>query len=395
MSSNNRPPLAGITVLDLTRLLPGPLASLHLADLGATVIKIEDLGAGDYARELGAPVGHNAGLFLLLNRNKQSIRLNLKHPQGVALFLQLAAQADVILESFRPGVVEKLGINYATVRAHNPKIVYAAITGYGQNGPWCERAGHDMNFCAVTGVLGQSGGQGLPPQLGNFQIGDIVGGALSAVMGVLAALFDAARTGQGRYVDVAMADCTAAHAILPLAHYLAHGHSASRGEDFLTGALACYHIYATADAGYLAVAALEEKFWQRFCHTLGEPAWCAWHGLVEQAPVIAAVQARLQQAPLAYWTALFAEVDCCVTPVLTLEEALHHPQLRARELFVSVKQPHDGTITAAAFPVKLSDYQFTVSRPAPQAGEHTEAYLRAQGYSASELAAWQADGVIA
>jgi alpha-methylacyl-CoA racemase len=221
-------PLAGLRVLDLTRLLPGPVATMHLADLGAEVIKIEDTGPGDYARAMGpgekavSGTGGNSGdsvFFRLVNRNKKSLRLDLKQAAGVAAFLRLAKDADVIFESFRPGVVDKLGIGYAAVKAINPRVVYCAITGYGQTGPWAELAGHDINYLATSGLLEQighhDGQQSGPPAIPNLQVGDLLGGALTPLLGVLAAVIGAKATGQGSHVDVAMTDAVLAHNIFP------------------------------------------------------------------------------------------------------------------------------------------------------------------------------------
>jgi len=229
-------PLAGIRILDLTRLLPGPMCGLHLADMGADVIKIEDPGAGDYSRHRKA--GDKAGLapiFDQINRNKRSLKLDLKQAEGVQAFMDLVAQSHVVIEGFRPGVMTRL-----RVRAHNPGIVFCAISGYGQDGPLRDVAGHDINYCGYAGVLHQSGSRGGPPAIPNLQIADLLGGALSAAMGILAALVDAQRSGEGRYVDVAMTDCTLAHNVVPFARAKLDGEARPRGQDALNGGLPCY-----------------------------------------------------------------------------------------------------------------------------------------------------------
>jgi crotonobetainyl-CoA:carnitine CoA-transferase CaiB-like acyl-CoA transferase len=223
-----RPAPAGIRVLDLTRLLPGPVATLHLADLGAEVIKIEDPQIGDYARTLGTGSGEDSAYFRMINRNKQGMVLDLKKPEAVEVFLRLAATADVIVESFRPGVVDKLGIGYQAVRALNPKITYCSISGYGQDGPYKDLAGHDINYLGYAGVLEQIGLEGSQPAIPNFQIADLLGGALTGVMGILAAVVEAQRTGQGRYVDVAMTDSVLAHTYFAMLRLNDAGHSAPR-----------------------------------------------------------------------------------------------------------------------------------------------------------------------
>ncbi len=384
-------PLAGVRVLDLTRLLPGPMATLHLADLGADVIKIEDTGAGDYGRTLGPMDGDTSHLFALVNRNKRSLRLDLKQAAGVELFLRLACDADIVLESFRPGVVDKLGVGYAAVSAINPRVVYCSITGYGQNGPYRDRAGHDINFLGYAGVLDQIGIANGAPALPNFQIGDLLGGALSALVAVLAALLDARGTGKGRYIDVAMADGVLAHAVIPMLAVLAHGRAAPRGDDLLSGGVPCYGIYATADGRHLAVGALEPKFWARLCEITGR-ADLVPHGLAtgaEGARARAELQAVFSRHSLAHWTEVFDQADCCVTPILRLEESLANEQFRARHMVVN-----KAGARQLAPPFHMSDFDFDTSHPAPAAGEHSDAILREAGYSAEQIAGLRARQII-
>jgi crotonobetainyl-CoA:carnitine CoA-transferase CaiB-like acyl-CoA transferase len=268
-------PLAGLRVLDLTRLLPGAACTLHLADLGADVIKIEDTREGDYARRLGlsadAPPGSTSPCYRMINRNKRSLALDLKAAGGRDAFLRLARDADAIVEGFRPGVVDKLGIGYPLVSELNPGIVYCALTGYGQTGPYRNRAGHDINYLGYAGVLDQTGGAHGPPVLSNLQVADLLGGAAGAAVGILAALYDAQRTGRGRYVDVAMTDGALAHNMFAMHALESTGRAPARGEDLLTGGVPCYGVYATQDGRYLAVGALEAKFWRALCETLERP----------------------------------------------------------------------------------------------------------------------------
>jgi len=386
-------PLAGIRILDLTRLLPGPVCTLHLADLGAEVIKIEDTGAGDYARTLGlgAAPGEDSFFFRVVNRNKRSLRLDLKQAAGKEIFLRLARTADVIVESFRPGVVDKLGIGYESVKAINPKIVYCAITGYGQDGPWRDRAGHDINYIATAGVLDQIGTAEGPPAIPNVQIGDLLGGTLTATTGILAALLGAKTTGQGRYVDVAMTDATFAHAYTGLLSVLARGATLPRGTDDLNGGLPGYGLYRTQDGRYLAVGALEPKFWQIFCDAIGKPELKP-HGLARDAD---GTQARAEldtlfaSQPLSHWAALFDTVDCGVTPVLTFEEAMAHPQLQARGML-----PEANGLKQFAPPFKLSGHDLTVRSDAPKVGADATAILREAGYSAAEIDRLRTSAVI-
>jgi alpha-methylacyl-CoA racemase len=243
---------------------------MHLGDLGADVIKIEDTGSGDYARTAGAVHGKTS-YFELVNRNKRSLTLDLKQAAGVAAFMRLAASADVIVEGFRPGVVDKLGIGYQAVAAINPRIVYCAITGYGQDGPYRDRAGHDLNYLAYSGLLDQIGIAGSAPAIPNFQIGDLLGGSLSALIGLLAGVVDARASGRGRYVDVSMTDAVFAHTLFPLLAVLDRGRAQPRGADLLSGGMPSYGVYATSDGRHLAVSAMEPKFWQTLCDTLDRP----------------------------------------------------------------------------------------------------------------------------
>lgn len=389
--SGRKPPLDGVRVLDLTRLLPGPLATQHLADQGAEVIKVEDTGAGDYARSMGAMVGDSSFFYQIVNRNKRSLRLDLKHPQGHDILLRLVDTADMLFEGFRPGVMEKLGLGYAALAARNPRLVYCSISGYGQTGPYALRAGHDINYIGYAGVLDQIGVAGGAPAIPNLQIGDLLGGSMSAVAGAMFALFDAQRTGQGRHVDIAMTDAALAHAIFPMVEVLAHGGVRPRGEDFLTGGLACYGVYETAEGRYMAVGALEEKFWHLVCDTLRRPDLKPHHlASGEQAAFVRAeLAAVFRSRAQAHWVAIFDRVDCCVTPVLRLEEALVDPQVVAREMVIEV----DG-VRQFAPPVRLSHSERGPSAPAPAAGADTDALLAELGFDAAEVDALRRDRVV-
>lgn len=372
-------PLNGVRILDLSRLLPGPVASLHLADLGADVIKIEDTGAGDYARTMGEGADGTSWFFRAVNRNKRGLRLDLKQPEGREVLLRLVASADILIESFRPGVLDRLGVGYEILRARNPALVYCAITGYGQDGPWALRAGHDLNYIAQAGVLEQTGTADGPPAIPALQIGDLLGGAMSAVAAILAALHQARATGQGSFVDVAMAESVLAHNLFPLFSHAA-GAAPARGADLLTGGHANYAVYRTADDRYLAVAALEEKFWQLFCDAVGKAAWKSRYAETADPALQREVASVIGQRPLSDWASLFDVVDCCVTPVLTLAEALDHPQFRARGMAV----PADG-MTQLAPPFRISGWSFAVERTAPEAGAHSDEVLASIGYSADDI----------
>lgn len=399
-------PLHAVRVLDLTRLLPGPLATMHLADLGADVIKIEDTGAGDYARTMGSARAGGASLFDMVNRNKRGLRLDLKQPAGRDVFMRLARDADVIVEGFRPGVVDKLGIGYEAVRALNPRIVYCAISGYGQTGPLRDVAGHDINYIGYAGVGEQIGRAGDAPAVPNFQIADLLGGSMSAVMGILAGVVDARATGAGRYVDVSMTDAVLAHAIFPLLGSIEHGvdprqgggprGAPPRGTSMLSGGLPCYNVYATQDGRYMAVGALERKFWETLCDALDVPELKAQHLVYGEAarPVKERLAAIFASQTQAHWTARLANVDCCVTPMLTIDEALAHPLFAARQMVVRTPHPDGGESVQFAPPVKFSDFTFAVERGAPQPGEHGDEILAAAGYTSAEIVRLRAANVI-
>ncbi|MDX3986089.1 MAG: CaiB/BaiF CoA-transferase family protein [Achromobacter sp.] len=387
MDTPNTAPLAGIKVLDLSRLLPGPLGAQYLADLGADVIKIEDTQAGDYAPP---------ALRAVCNRNKRGLRLDLKHPEGQAALARLARDADVVVESFRPGVTARLKADYATLSRDNPRLVYCSITGYGQDGPLCDDAGHDLNYAAFAGVADQMGCGPDQPALSNLPVADILGGSLTAVMGILAALVDAQRTGRGRYVDIAIADGLLAAVVVPLATLNAQGATRPAGGDTLSGALACYGQYRTQDGRYLAVAALEPKFWDTLCRRLERPDLLAWHrdeDARRQAWVRSELQQRFGSQPLAHWLHLLDGADCCVAPVLKLAESLAHPHYAARGMVHAARHPEYGAGAQVASPVKMSDFQFAIRRQAPLPGEHTHQILRDAGYDDAAIASLSTRGI--
>jgi crotonobetainyl-CoA:carnitine CoA-transferase CaiB-like acyl-CoA transferase len=385
------PPLAGLRVLDLTRLLPGPAATLHLADLGAEVVKIEDPGAGDYVRQMGPMQGEASWLFRLLNRNKRNLRLDLKQPQGVDVLLRLAQDADLLVESFRPGVMARLGLPYEVLATRNPRLVVCSITGYGQDGPRALRAGHDINYIGDAGILDQIGAVGGPAALPNFPIGDLLGGTLMAVAAILAALYDVRRGSPGRHVDVSIADALLAHDYFPLLGVLASGRAPARGADAFSGARPCYRVYETADGRHMAMGALERKFWERFCEAVGRPDLKPLHTAAGAAAqrVHAELEALFRSRSRDEWVALLEPVDCCVTPVLALEESLRDPHFLARGMVVE----EDGAARPAT-PFRMSNFQPGPARPAVAAGTDSEAILREAGYPPEAIARLREQGVI-
>lgn len=322
------PLLSGLRVLDLTRNLPGPFATRLLADLGATIVKVEP-PEGDPARPLAA-------LFEALNHGKECRTVDFRSGADLDRLRAWVQEADVLLDSFRPGVLQGLGLDAATLHALNPRLVMASITGYGQHGPWAQKAGHDLNFMALSGVLDQMRAPTGELALSNVQWGDLAGGSAMACIAVLAAVFEMQRTGQGRHLDVSMVHGLHAQLVMPkatgamLAPLL--GRRPGAGEDLLNGVLPCYNLYATQDRRHLAVGALEFKFWKAACEVFDRPDWVQRHWQRGQLPGssdCAALRAEVAQLvasqPLAVWSERFAQRDACVTPVLTLEEAQAHP----------------------------------------------------------------------
>ncbi len=342
-------PLAGITVLDLTRLLPGPMATLHLADMGAKVIKIEDKGVGDYARTMSHVRNELSQLFIAVNRGKEILHLDLKDKTDHGRFLSMVESADVVVESFRPGVMDRLGLGWGVLKACNPHLVMCAISGYGQTGPLSLTAGHDINYVGYAGMLAQNSGKDGRPVLPNLQVGDLLGGSQSAVQGILAALLAVKMGGPGRFVDVSMTDAVFAHNVMPLLAFNYYGKTADPAKDFLTGGVPCYNVYRTQDDRYMAVGALELKFWEACCDVIGLPELKTRHWSLGQAiggedamQVKAMLDdvfaTRTQQA----WAAAFENADCCVSPVLSTEEAIQHPQFIARQLTSSAHHATEG-----------------------------------------------------
>ncbi len=397
-------PLAGVRVLDLSRLLPGGFCSLLLADYGADVLKVEDMGMGDYIRWSppyveGAAQSARSALFLALNRNKRSIRIDLKQEAGREVLLALVREHDVVLESFRPGVLDRLGVGFDALRAANPAVVLCSITGYGQDGPLRDRAGHDMNYLALTGLLGLTGSAGGPPVQAAGQIADLGGGALMAAFGILAALREAERTGEGQVVDVAMADGALSWLALVAARVLNEdgAQPPARGLLELAGGLACYRPYACAGGGWVAMGALEPKFWAAWCRGAGREDLIGEQFAAPGSAGHAAVEAVFAARTRGEWEAFAAEHECCLEPVLDLDEALSSEQVRARGMVTGLSQPGaERPVSLLGAPVKLSRTPADCDRlPGPELGEHTEAVLRAAGFSGERIGQLMAAGAVA
>ena len=392
--------LSDIRVLDLSRLLPGGFCSLMLADFGAEVLKVEDTGMGDYIRwsppfHEGAEESAKSALFLALNRGKRSIRLNLKEEAGREVLLRLVREYDVLLESFRPGVMERLGVGYERLREENPRLVYCALTGYGQDGPYTERSGHDMNYLGLNGLLGLTGEADGSPVQPAGQIADLGGGSLMAAFGILAALRERERSGQGQLVDVSMFDGSLSWLALVAARYLADGVPPGRGELELAGGLICYRPYACRD-GWVTLGALEPKFWQAWCRGVGREDLVDNQFEGPGSEAHAEVERIFLERTREEWHAFASAHDCCLEPVLGLDEALESELVRAREMVLKLDQPGAGAeVRLLGVPVKLSRTPGAPAGPGPALGEHTQEVLASLGYSEDESATLLESGAAA
>ncbi|MGH8539134.1 MAG: CaiB/BaiF CoA transferase family protein, partial [Stenotrophobium sp.] len=359
--------LSGVRVLDLSRLLPGPFCTLYLAQLGAEVIKIEEPQGGDYARTM------SPDLFALVNRGKKSVTLDLRKTEDVKQLHRLVETAEVLIESFRPGVMDKLGCGYETLKKINPKLVYAALTGYGQTGPYRDRAGHDMNYLGYAGVLDQNGPANGAPTQSNLQIADLAGGALTCAIGILAAVIGARASGEGAFVDVGMMDGSLALQVLSFAAIRALGRSQPRGQDMLSGALPNYSHYECADGKYIALGALEFKFWSNFCLAVNRPDLIkkplspGKGGEATRAEVVAIFKSKTRDE----WEVLLIAHDACASAILTPDEVLDNVQVRARGLVQNLNGK-----PAPAMPIQFPGITLAEAAPAPKLGADTAAVLK-------------------
>ena len=388
--------LSGVKVLDLTRLLPGPYCTLLMADYGADVIKIEEPGNGDYIRWRTPAVEGIGARHLTVNRNKKSVVLNLKTEEGQQIFKQLAADADVIIESFRPGVMQRLGLGYEDIVQVNERIVYCSLTGYGQTGPYRHLPGHDINYIGYSGILGLIGEKNGKPVVPGVQIADIGGGSLMALAGICMALFHRDRTGEGQYIDVSMMDGAITWLYAAMSDYFVSGKVPERGETRLDGQFAFYNVYETKDGKYMTVGATELKFWKRLCELIGKEEWIALH----EGPANVQEQLKQDLAKLfkmhdqQHWSNLLAQEETCVGPVYEIEDMFSDPHIAERDMFQEMQHPVAGTIQQIGFPIKFSETPGEIATHAPGLGEHTEAILTQLGYDQTELEQLRAVGVI-
>jgi len=376
--------LTGVSVLDLSRLLPGPYCSMILADHGARVIAVED------KRFLAD------GLFFnLINRNKEHMSLNLKTDKGKEIFSRLAQNADVLLEGFRPGVVDRLGVGYESVRNVNPQIIYCSITGYGQNGPFRDRVGHDANYLSYAGVLDLIGEQDHPPSIPGVQIADIAGGGMNAAIGILLALFTREKTGKGQYIDISMTDGMVG--FLPAALFFRQltGQEPRRADALLSHRYACYNTYETADKQYLSIGAVENRFWKQLCDILNVPEYAELqYNDQHSKEIIDFMRKTFKQKALDEWDAILGDLDICWGRVQSLSEVLEDPLFRQREMVVEIKGKDGKPSKTLGVPVKLSETPGAVRTPPVEFGESTHDILQELGYSTEEIKRFEEEGVI-
>ena len=367
--------LSGITVIDLSRLLPGPYCSMILADHGARVIAIE-------SRRFMAD-----GLFFnTINRNKEHMSLNLKTEAGKQIFYRLVEKADVVLEGFRPGVVDRLGVDYESVRKANSKIVYCAITGYGQNGPFRDRVGHDVNYLSFAGVLNLMGEPDRPPSIPGIQIADIAAGGMNAAIGILLALFAREKTGKGQYIDISMTDGMVG--FLPIALYFQQltGKDPGRADAVLSHRYAFYNTYETADGRFLSIGAVENRFWKRLCDHLGVAEYATLqYDDSRREEILDFMRSTFKSKTLEEWDAELAHLEICWGKVQTLSEVLDDPLFRQREMILELKGKTGETQSAIGVPVKLSATPGSVRSEAVDFGKSTASILKELGYSEKEI----------
>ncbi len=382
-------PLTSLKILDFSTLLPGPFATMLLADLGATVLRVEAPHRPDPVRAMPPFDGKTSAWHALLNRSKHSLALDLKHPAAVDVVRRLVQDYDIVLEQFRPGVMARLGLGYEVLREANPRLIYCALTGYGQTGPYAERAGHDINYLSLAGVMSHTGRRESGPLPLGVQVADVGGGSFGAVTGILAAVIHRMQTGEGQFVDISMFDGALAWNALAASHYFISGENPEREGRLLNGG-SFYDVYETLDGRHLSVGSLEPKFWRGVCEALGRPDLIAL-GEASDPETQRALKAELQciiaTRSLAEWTTLFAALDLCVEPVLTVAESMQHPQTQARQMVVAVPKPDGSAQPQVGSPFKFSAYEPRYTHIGSPLGTHTEQVMSEAGYNMTEIQA--------
>lgn len=390
-------PLSSLKVLDFSTLLPGPFASLLLADMGAEVLRVESPTRMDLVRVLPPHDDGVSASHAYLNRNKRCIALDLKKPEAVEVVKQLVAEYDIVLEQFRPGVMDKLGVGYEALKAINPKLIYVSITGYGQSGPYKDRAGHDINYLALAGIASYTGRRESGPLPLGIQAADIAGGSLHGVIGLLAAVIQRQVTGLGQQVDISMTDCAFSLHGMAGAGYLAAGVEPDMENQALNGG-SFYDYYRTRDGRWFSVGSLEPQFMQQFCAAIGRPELAA-RGLSQrpedQQALKREIAIEFEKRDFSDWSDVFAALDACVEPMLSLSEAVSHPQIQARQLVAQVPRAGKPAQAQMACPIKFSQGLPPPKHIGAALGAHTAEVLAALGYSAEDIQRLKAGKVVA
>jgi alpha-methylacyl-CoA racemase len=395
LSTTAHLPLNGVRVLDLTRMLPGPFCTQILADFGADVIKIEDVVHGDPFRATEPRMGGVAVRHLTLNRNKRSLALDLKSPQGREIFLELLDTSQVVIEQFRPGVMERLGLGAEVLRARNPKLVTCSLSGFGQTGPWRDLVAHDPNYLALAGVLDLIGEKDGPPAMSGLTVADITG-ALMATVGILLGVRNSERNGFGDTIDLSMFDGVVAAAVTAASAYLGSGRAPARGRERHTGGIPASGVYQAADGRYVAICAIEPHFWANLCRALSREDWLphAFAGGDKGAEIQIELAAIFRTRSRDAWFQSLASLDTCLTPVLSIDETLESEHAKARGLVVAHEHPDAGPTRLLANPIRLRDHPAVVRFGAAALGEHSQQILSDLGYASEAIAALAADGAI-
>lgn len=380
-------PLDGIKILDLTRYLPGPFATQILADFGAEIIKVEET-TGELGRLLYPYIGGMGTRFCSVNRNKKSITLDLKSGKGKEIFRKLASGADVIIEQFRPGVMDKMGLGYNSLKAGNEGLIYCSLTGYGLSGPWLNRAGHDINYLNTAGISALTAGRDGVPVMSSVQIADIAGGSLFAVIGILLALFHRTRSGKGQLCDIAMMDGALSLLSYTIGEWCGKGSVPETGREFLTGGFAMYNTYKCGDGRYVGLGAIEGKFWKGFCTKIGRDDLInCQYDLSKQEEMISDIGAVMSGRSRDEWVEFFAGSDICFTPVLDLDEVSGHEQVKAREMLHKIMNFRGSgeDLYVTGNPVKLSETPCEIILEFPDTGADAMKVLNDAGYTEDEV----------
>lgn len=380
--------LTSLKILDFSTLLPGPYATMLLSDMGAEVLRVESPGRMDLVRLLPPLVGKSSAAHAYLNRGKQSLALDLKKEGAAEVIYRLVEQYDIVIEQFRPGVMDKLGVGYERLREIKPELIYCAITGYGQTGPYRDRAGHDLNYLSLAGVADYSRREGQAPIPLGIQVADLAGGSHHAVMAILAAVIHRQKAGEGQFLDISMTDAVFSMHAMSAAGLMAGGEVPGPESGFLNGGR-FYDYYETADGRFFSLAGLEPQFVQGICIALENPQIAA-RGLSQRAEDQAFfkdfLRQRIKEKSFQYWTEFFSERDLCAEPVLSMQEAVSHPQIKARTMSVDVERwEGNGTIEQPGFPIKFSRSTCRAAYSGAPLGADTEAVLARAGYSEDEV----------